>query len=231
MKKLITILGAGLLAFGMLTSCGAKDVNLSWSDEATSYGYVCDVTAGTITDINEAESYSDAEAAKTFLQNYTVSNEVTFNWARVSWSDGYRGDQATKTESNAAQYRIVLNYDMTSTITNKTTSDVENKSYERGNEVTFDIYKIGDKYYINSGADNQAEVTIEGDIEDDEFTFSVDRFFVKYVDDWKADGTTNFYKGDNEAVQKAVKTYGYNRNTGNYDIPSLSFSGIKVVRK
>ncbi len=217
MKKLITILGAGLLAFGMFTSCGAKDVNLSWSDEATSYSYDCDVTAGTITQIAEPRVYVPAATPTT-----TDSFEYTFKGANVSWSDGYAGNNASKNERNRKIYTITLSFDWVETVTDNATGNVLSKTYSRDvpgfGPQTFNIYKYDDKYYINPGADNQAEVTIDGDIEDDEFKFSVEDFTVRYVDDWKADGSTNYYKGDNEAVQRAVRT-------------GTSYSDITVVRK
>ena len=218
MKKLITILGAGLLAFGMFTSCGAKDVNLSWSDEATSYIYDCDVTAGTITEIDDPSAWVPAGTTPTS----TTTVDYTFNYATVSWSDGYAGNNASKNERNRKIYTITLSYDWVETVTDNATSYVLSKTYSRDIPgwvpQTFNIYKYDDKYYINPGADNQAEVTIDGDIEDDEFTFSVDDYTISYVDDWKADGSTNYYKGDNEAVQRAVRT-------------GTSYSDITVVRK
>ncbi len=224
MKKLITILGAGLLAFGMFTSCGAKDVNLSWSDEKTTYTYACDVTAGTITEIDDPSAYVPAGTTPTSA----TTVDYTFNYATVSWVDGYAGNNATINDGNVTTYTIELDYDYVATTTTVANGNVtavydskDDTNYD--STYTFKISKIGDKYYLQQGAldtagKNKAEVTIDGDIEDDEFTISFDDYTVDYVDDWKADGSTNYYKGDTVEVQRAVRT-------------GLSYSGIKVVRK
>lgn len=233
MKKLITILGAGLLAFGMFTSCGAKDVNLSWSDEYTSYNYTCDVTAGSISVIDEPTSYTEQENNKAAALLYTTSVGATFKYATVSWSEGYQGQNAQKSEGNVDSYRIDLVYDLEYTSTEKASGNIEKQIWRNFTE-TFYVKKVGDKYFLNLGADNQAEVTIDGDIDDDEFTFSADVFNTKFVDSWKADGSTEYYKGDSSAVQKAVKigrdVYNPATHSDAY-VPAFSYSGITVVRK
>lgn len=217
MKKLITILGAGLLAFGMFTSCGAKDVNLSWSDESTTYEYTYDVTAATYSVIDEPNSFSDQETAKANALLYTTSYAVTPRYATVGWTEGYAGKDASKTEKNVESYTIHLYYDLETTTTEIATGNIS-KSYSRGNNREINIEKIDDKYYINHGANNQAEVTIDGDIEDDEFTFSVDIFTVSYENSWKADGSTEYYKGDSAPVKKVVRD-------------GVSLSNVTLVRK
>lgn len=216
MKKLITILGAGLLAFGMFTSCGAKDVNLSWSDESTTYTYTCDVTAGSIAQIVEPRTYSQQEAIKnaTTVDSYAY----TFKYATVSWVEGYAGNNATVTKGNVDSYTITLYYDEEVTTTVKATNVISDKTYNRNQYRTLNIKKVDDKYYINLGADNQAEVTIDGDIEDDEFTFSVDVFSVYYENDWNADGSTKYIQGTTVPVVKSVKN-------------GASLSNITIVRK
>ncbi len=216
MKKLITILGAGLLAFGMFTSCGAKDVNLSWSDESTSYTYTCDVTAGSIAQIVEPTSYLQQEAIKnaTTVDSYAY----TFKYATVSWSEGYAGKDAAKSEGNVDTYTINLYYEEEVTTTVKATNVISGKEYNRNESKTLTIKKVDDKYFVNLGADNQAEVTIDGDIEDDEFTFSVDLFTVSHPNDWNADGSTKYIQGTTVPVVKAVKN-------------GASLSNITIVRK
>lgn len=216
MKKLITILGAGLLAFGMFTSCGAKDVNLSWSDEYTSYNYTCDVTAGTVTDIVEPTSYTAQEAIK----NATTVESKAYTWkyATVAWNEGYAGKDASVTKGNVDSYTIDLYYVEETTTTVKATNVISDRTYDRNGHKTITIKKVDDKYFVNLGADNQAEVTIDGDIEDDEFTFSVDLFSVSYPNDWNADGSTKYIQGTTVPVVKSVKN-------------GASLSNITIVRK
>ncbi len=214
MKKLITILGAGLLAFGMFTSCGAKDVNLSWSEEKTSYDYICEVTAGSISKIDEAQYYTAATPTS------TTSYEFAFKYAEVKWDEGTSNYQGLANESNKnTTYEIKLVYDMVTTVTNNTTNLVTSRTAPTLVTDTFNITKIGDKYYINANSQSQAEVTIDGDIEDDEFTFSVDDYTLTYVNDWNADGTNKYIQGTTVPVKKAVRTNGW------------SYSGITVERQ
>lgn len=215
MKKLITILGAGLLAFGMFTSCGAKDVNLAWSEEATSYDYVCDVTAGSISKIADATQYTTGTPATTTSYDYTLK------FAEVEWTEGKSNFEGEAAEGNKASYKITITYDLVTTVTNNTTNLVTSRSDPTPGSKTFNITKIGDKYFINaaSNATNElAEVTIDGDIEDDEFTFSVDDYAVTYVNDWNADGTAKYIQGTTVPVTKPTRS-------------GWSYSGITVVRK
>ena len=212
MKKLITILGAGLLAFGMFTSCGAKDVNLSWSEERTSYDYIYEVTAGSISKIADATVYTTATPAS------TTSYDFAFRYAEISWTEGKSNYQGEAADGNKANYTLRLVYDKVTTVTNNTTNLITSKSDPTEVDESFTISKIGDKYYINAGSDNQAEVTIDGDIEDDEFTFSVDLFNVSYPNDWNADGSTKYIQGTTVPVVKSVKN-------------GASLSNITIVRK
>lgn len=225
MKKLITILGAGLLAFGMFTSCGAKDVNLSWSDEATSYNYECDITALTVADIDDARSYAQEQARKNATT--TTSTTYTPKYATVSWSEGYRGDQASKSEGNRDYYNISLTIESESTTTEKATGNVVSHSDPSPLTIQIAIKKVGDKYFIDpySTARNMftdyveaTEVTFDGDPEDDEFTFSADIYVLSYVNDWKADGTDVMLKGDTVHAKRAVKA-------------GVSFSNVTLERK
>ncbi len=225
MKKLITILGAGLLAFGMFTSCGAKDVNLSWSEEKTSYNYECDITAMTVTDISDVRSYE----AEQLLKNATTTTTVTYTpkYATVSWYEGTSNYQGNASEGNTDYYTIYLNYDSESTTTEKATGNVTAHSTPTNNTATISIKKVGDKYIIDpantslpglSGTEEATEVTFDGDPTDDEFTFSADIYVLDYVNDWKTDGTAVYLKGDTVRAKRAVKA-------------GASFANITLERK
>ena len=229
MKKLITILGAGLLAFGMFTSCGAKDVNLSWSEESTSYNYECDITALTINQIDDPVDYDDEQARKN--PTTSVSSTYTPKYATVSWYEGYSNFEGDAYKGNKDYYTITLNYSTESTTTNIASSNVVGHYYSPNDSFTFRIKKVGDKYFIDpSNTSNPwasyipgatlepTEVTFDGDPTDDEFTFSADVYVVQYVNDWKADGSANYYKGDTQRVKRAVKT-------------GVSFSNVTIERK
>lgn len=149
MKKISVILGA--LALGcvaMLTSCnnGAQDVV-----DVASYSYIYDVTDVTI---------EKGEAAKewTFV--------TTKAYGYVNWNESGN--------SNYQSYDVTLNGIEYSYKVGDTTITTPASSYLRIPTIT----KIDDAYYVLDGnraitSNDNYTITVDGDLEDDEFTLKV----------------------------------------------------------
>ena len=153
MKKILVAI-ASVLALGIFASCqnGAQDVNVTGS--------------------NYWNTEYDCTVSGTYTKAQTKTDTTSFKLSDDSKTYDVTADNGHIKSTECSDSNVVL-YELKADLTYKPAGD----PYYSWEPISLDVKKVDDKYYFGRGnkseGTNEIAVTVDGDIDDDEFTITI----------------------------------------------------------